>query len=218
MPDWVINDNGIRIPTTTEPASPIANSMQLYATSTGLHTKDENGVVERLGVTSVGTRLIAHDKFDLANVSQINVDVSGVSDDDYYMLNLLLFTTPIDTGARDLRMTFNNDSSALYDYRRTGLTRVDGGAYVDLYGQTPESDVSREVSARYLWNMRFWDWGTPNKFISYANQNVAGDIDLRGVTYGVWRNYATVTSINIVEDANRIFGIGTEWFLLGYLR
>jgi hypothetical protein len=217
MPDWVINDNGIRIPTTTEPASPVANSMQIYATATGIHAKDEHGNVERLGVTDVATKLIASDKITTSSVSQIDVPITAL-DDDYYMLKLIMLLSPIDTTQRALRLTFNNDATTnAYYYKRYGATAT-LNTYIDINWRTPDADYAYTTATRYRAEMELWDWGNSLRQASVytrANQ-YANDSDI--ISFGNYQSTANVTSINIFEDGNRLFGVGTEWFLLGYLR
>jgi hypothetical protein len=140
MVDWLINDDGIRVPHVgSEPSSPTAGSTQIYANSMGVYSKDSSGVVSLLGDSGMRVAIVRHiepsgtDAPGMANGAWRTRPLNDTIDPDGIVLNLDLLNNRFTLGSGKYFIRASAPAYNVY-YHQTALYNHTTGSYV-AYGQ-----------------------------------------------------------------------------------
>lgn len=211
MKPHIIDDNGMRFTQQDSfPTLPPAGNVRLFAQHNRLYGMNSSGKASSLDINNFNIFPYASGDVTTTGVTQIDIPITDSSALDLKIIHI--FFRPIDTSNRFLRGTVDNDVTASYTGNRVRKfvnSQTNAGNYFNFDFVTPQSDVVSEQytdlwASIYVWNAR--DASSTTTFVTrhmyYAD------------FYNGWYNYniqSSASNLNLFEDANREFGIGTRW-------
>lgn len=218
MADWLINDDGIRIPhVASTPSAPVAGSTQLYADSGDgtIYQRLPNGNVSPLASAASGLHYLNSGVVTVP-VAQVDIDLSTYHG--YEMLHIITMSPPFNTVNEELRATFDNDATALYTGRYGDVfgtvSANDALSELMLRLRTPDGNNIHQQSAVWVANIYISGHGDATTFTgvsstSYVRQNIEN-------FGGDYKKVGTVSSLNLYEATGVLFPAGFKWIMYGY--